>query len=116
MLLKCLRMRVYFVKWVEVLTLDSVLVEGAESEVFVSEVFESETFASKGFDALTTLLSPPMLLDFSAVLPPRKSVTYQPDPFRAKPAAVTCLLKVSLPQAGHVVSGASDIFCRASLL
>ncbi len=102
------------------------LVEGAESEVFVSEVFvsevfesetfESETFASKGFDALTTLLSPPMLLDFSAVLPPRKSVTYQPDPFRAKPAAVTCLLKVSLPQAGHVVSGASDIFCRASLL
>ena len=114
-------MRVYFVKWVEVLTLDSVVVEGAESEVFVSEVFESkafesETFASKGFDALTTLLSPPMLLDFSAVLPPRKSVTYQPDPFRAKPAAVTCLLKVSLPQAGHVVSGASDIFCRASLL
>ena len=48
-------------------------------------------------------------------LPPRKSVTYQPEPFSWKPAAVTCLLKLSAPQAGQVVSGASDIFCSTSL-
>jgi len=47
--------------------------------------------------------------------PPRKSVTYQPEPLSWKPAAVTCLLKVSAPQAGQVVKGASDIFCKASL-
>jgi len=46
--------------------------------------------------------------------PPRKSVTYQPEPLSWKPAAVTCLLKVSAPQAGQVVKGASDIFCKTS--
>jgi hypothetical protein len=42
--------------------------------------------------------------------PPRKSVAYQPEPLSWKPAAVTCLLKDSAPQAGQVVRGASDIF------
>lgn len=42
--------------------------------------------------------------------PPRKSVAYQPEPLSWKPAAVTCLLKASAPQAGQVVKGASDIF------
>jgi hypothetical protein len=37
-------------------------------------------------------------------LPPRKSVTYQPEPLSWKPAAVTCLENVSAPHAGHVVS------------
>jgi len=45
----------------------------------------------------------------------RKSVTYQPEPFNWKPAAVTCFLNVALPQLGHSVSGASDIFCNTSL-
>jgi hypothetical protein len=48
-------------------------------------------------------------------LPPRKSVAYQPDPLSWKPAAVSCLLKASAPQAGHVVSTASEIFCKTSL-
>jgi len=48
-------------------------------------------------------------------LPPRKSVTYQPEPLSWKPAAVTCLEKASAPQAGHTVSGASEIFCSTSL-
>jgi hypothetical protein len=47
--------------------------------------------------------------------PPRKSVTYQPEPLSWKPAAVICLLNVALPQAGHSVSGASEIFCSTSL-
>ena len=40
------------------------------------------------------------------LLPPRKSVTYQPDPFSWKPAAVTCLENVSAEQAGQDVGGA----------
>lgn len=58
---------------------------------------------SPDFDAAVSDLAPPLL-------PPRKSVTYQPEPFNWKPAAVTCLEKASLPQAGHCVSGASLIF------
>ena len=37
-------------------------------------------------------------------LPPRKSVTYQPEPFNWKPAAVTCLRNVSFPHSGHCVN------------
>ncbi len=48
-------------------------------------------------------------------LPPRKSVTYQPEPLSWKPAAVTCLAKAGLPQAGQSVKGGSDIFCKKSL-
>src|SRR3990167_8470398 len=48
-------------------------------------------------------------------LPPRKSVTYQPDPLSWKPAAVTCLENASAPKAGHTVRGASEIFCSTSL-
>jgi hypothetical protein len=50
-----------------------------------------------------------------AWLPPRKSVTYQPEPLSWKPAAVSCFLNVSAPHAGQAVSGASDIFCKTSL-
>lgn len=48
--------------------------------------------------------------DEPPLLPPRKSVTYQPEPFNWKPAAVTCLENASFPQAGHCVSGASLSF------
>jgi hypothetical protein len=47
--------------------------------------------------------------------PPLKSVAYQPDPLSWKPAAVSCLLKVALPQAGQSVNGVSEIFCKTSL-
>ena len=49
-----------------------------------------------------------------AVLPPLKSVAYQPLPLSWKPAAVICLLKFSVLQAGQVVSGSALIFCRTS--
>jgi hypothetical protein len=56
-----------------------------------------------------------VLLEGLAVEPPLKSVAYQPDPLSWKPAAVSCLLKVGLPQAGQSVSAASAIFCKTSL-
>ena len=59
------------------------------------------------------LASPPSLAP--PVLPPRKSVTYQPEPLSWKPAAVTCLANAGLPQAGQSVKGGSDIFCKKSL-
>jgi hypothetical protein len=46
--------------------------------------------------------------------PPRKSVTYQPEPLSWKPAAVTCLEKASAWQAGQVVNTGSEIFCSTS--
>ena len=49
-----------------------------------------------------------------ALLPPRKSVTYQPDPFNWNPAAVTCLRKLSFPHSGQFVNGASLIFRSTS--
>lgn len=45
---------------------------------------------------------------------PRKSVTYQPEPLSANPAAVTCLLNAAAPQLGQTLSGASLIFCKTS--
>jgi len=61
----------------------------------------------------SVLASPPSLAP--PELPPRKSVTYQPEPLSWKPAAVTCLAKAGLPQAGQSVKGGSDIFCKKSL-
>ena len=45
---------------------------------------------------------------FADEVPPLKSVTYQPDPFSWKPAAVTCLRNPSAPQAGQIDNGGSD--------
>src|SRR5689334_3858673 len=42
------------------------------------------------------------------LLPPRKSVAYQPLPFNWKPAAETSFCSASLPHAGQVTRGASD--------
>jgi hypothetical protein len=53
-------------------------------------------------------------LDFEPLPSPRKSVTYQPLPLSAKPAAVTCLVNVSCPQAVQVRSGASLILRKMS--
>src|SRR5574340_933248 len=50
----------------------------------------------------------------AGLLPPLKSVAYQPLPFRAKPADVTCLAYASLPHDGHTVRWASDTFCISS--
>lgn len=44
-----------------------------------------------------------------------KSVAYQPEPLSWKPGAVSCLEKAWIPQTGHTVSGASEIFCSTSL-
>ncbi|MCY1377634.1 hypothetical protein D9M69_652170 [compost metagenome] len=49
------------------------------------------------------------------LLPPRKSVTYQPEPLSWKPAAVSCFWKLAWPQAGQMLNGSSDIFCNTSL-
>ncbi|CAM2191492.1 protein of unknown function [Paraburkholderia kururiensis] len=56
----------------------------------------------------------PVLAPLAPLLPPRKSVTYQPEPFSWKPAAVTCLRKVSFWHSGHCVKGESLIFCSTS--
>ena len=56
------------------------------------------------------------LLAAGALAPPLKSVAYHPDPLSWNPAAVNCLENDGLPQAGQSVNGASDIFCRTSLL
>jgi hypothetical protein len=53
-------------------------------------------------------------LDLEPLPSPRKSVTYQPEPLSAKPAAVTCLVKVSNPQAVQVTRGASLILRKMS--
>src|SRR3954467_7513672 len=45
---------------------------------------------------------------------PLKSVAYQPVPFNWKPAADSCFWYFGLPQAGHLLSGASETFCRCS--
>src|SRR5881394_3275986 len=50
----------------------------------------------------------------SDFLPPLKSDAYQPEPLSWKPAAVSCLAYFFLPQAGHLVSGASLSFWRWS--
>lgn len=46
----------------------------------------------------------------AGLLPPLKSVAYQPEPLSWNPAAVSCLLKVGLPHEGQVFKGGSEIF------
>src|SRR5690606_34755695 len=59
--------------------------------------------------------APPAPSEAGAWLPPRKSVTYQPEPLSWKPAAVSCFWKEEAPQAGQTVSRSSDIRCNTSL-
>jgi hypothetical protein len=68
-----------------------------------------------GFASPDDFASPDGLSAAGADLAPsRKSVTYQPDPFSWKPAAVTCFSKLSAPQAGQTVSSGSEIFWSTS--
>lgn len=60
-------------------------------------------------------VAPPLLLAAAGALPLlRKSVTYQPLPLSWKPAAVTCLRKVSLLHSGHTDKGGSEILRNIS--
>jgi hypothetical protein len=95
-------------------------VEGADDALSLLELEEVEVDSAPDEDAplspdVDEAAPPPdaagLAFDES---PPRKSVTYQPEPLSWKPAAVTCLTYVGLPQAGQTVRGASDIFCSTS--
>jgi hypothetical protein len=70
---------------------------------------------SAGFDSVEEAAAVPVVAAAEPPALPLKSVAYQPEPLSWKPAAVSCLLNVAAPQAGHSVSGASEIFCRTSL-
>jgi hypothetical protein len=90
-------------------------VEAAVLEAAASVLAGLSPVADDSLPAPTAGLAPPELLSAGAVeAPPRKSVTYQPEPLSWKPAAVTCFLKLSAPQAGHTVSKGSEIFCSTS--
>ncbi|MNN27915.1 hypothetical protein D3C81_1414660 [compost metagenome] len=68
-----------------------------------------------GADAAAPPVAAGALAPLLPPLPPRKSVTYQPEPLSWKPAAVSCFLKdPAAPQDGQSVSGASLIFCSTS--
>jgi hypothetical protein len=72
--------------------------------------------APDSLPASAGLPSAPSAAGFAALdLPPsRKSVTYQPLPLSWNAGAVSCLRKVSAPQAGQTVSGASENFWMTS--
>ena len=80
----------------------------AASDLPVSEAGALSPLGAAGVSVLAAGAAAPLLL------PPRKSVAYQPVPLSWKPAAVTCFANCSAPQAGHCVSGESDSFCSTS--
>ena len=87
--------------------------EGGASGVAGGEVVVLSVAAA----AVSPLLPPASSLSFSAAfedLLSRKSVTYQPDPLSWNPAAVTCFLKLGVPQVGQTVNSGSEIFCKTS--
>lgn len=61
-------------------------------------------------EAAFVAVCPGVAAGAALALPPRKSVTYQPEPFNWNPAAVTCLVNVGAPHAGQTLSWGSDIF------
>ena len=72
---------------------------------------------SVGAAVVSPLLPPASSLSLLAAfedLLSRKSVTYQPDPLSWNPAAVTCFLKLGVPQVWQTVNSGSDIFCKTS--
>lgn len=64
-------------------------------------------------DPLLGALAVPSL-DLDPLPSPLKSVTYQPLPFKAKPAEVTCFTNVFRPQAVQVTRGGSLILRKIS--
>ena len=87
---------------------------GAADEGALGAAVSVAGFATAGALVPGGLASDSFELVAAPVLPPRKSVTYQPEPFKAKPAAVTCLARLSVLQAGHSVSGESLILRKVS--
>src|SRR4029077_7615033 len=73
------------------------------------------SFASAGFASLfgSSLSAPTRLRLFS--LSPLKSVSYQPAPLRRNTGADSSFFSLRLPQEGHLVRGASVIFCITSV-
>jgi len=85
-----------------------------DSLVLADSLFESLASPVEDVSAplAASALAPPSV--FPDFAPPLKSVTYQPLPFNWKPAAETFFTRASAPQDGHVTSGASENFRRAS--
>jgi len=75
--------------------------------------------AAAGSDAAVALsdldVEPASAFGEDSAFPPRKSVTYQPEPLSWKPAAVTCFSNAACPQAGQSLNCGSEIFCKTSL-
>ncbi len=86
---------------------------GAEGPAVVTSAFVDAADSVVG--AVLATESGPEAGAEALVLPPLKSVAYQPEPFNWKPAAVTCFLNDDFAQFGQVSNGASDIFCNTSL-
>ena len=93
--------------------------EGAQEEALgaddVSAGLAAGAAVSVEGAGVLTWLSLLSVLAGAVFAPPLKSVAYQPEPLSWKPAAVSCLVNEGLPQAGHTLSGGSDIFCKWSL-
>lgn len=77
-----------------------------------AEVVGAADSLDAGFASVLVVLAAGLAGSF--FLLSRKSVTYQPLPFKAKPGAVNCFEYVSAPHFGHLVSAASAIFCITS--
>lgn len=81
----------------------------ADALAVVDAAVRSPAEPADASEALAAVVAVPVAAPAEAAvapLPPlRKSVTYQPDPFNWKPAAVSCFLNVAAPQAGQSVSG-----------
>ncbi len=96
---------------------------GADADAAAEEVDVDSAAAAGGAEVVS--LAPPLVSadaaagfaasDEADFFPEsRKSVTYQPVPLRAKPAAVSCFTRRGWPHSGQSRSGASESFCRAS--
>ena len=79
-------------------------------EVELSEALEAAVAPVSAVEVLAEVAGAEV-----ALLPPLKSVAYQPEPLSWKPAAVSCLLKLAWPQFGQSVSTGSESFCNTSL-
>jgi hypothetical protein len=85
--------------------------------LLVDDSAEGVTLVLSAPDALAVALSAESVLGAIAGALPLalKSVTYQPEPFNWKPAAVSCFLKVGWLQDGQISNNGSDVFCNTSL-
>jgi len=86
-------------------------VDGLLSDFLLSDAFPLDSLPP---DSL--LLDPlsPNLSDDSFLLPPLKSVSYQPEPLSLNDEADTSLVNEDLSHSGQSLSGSSFIFCSFS--